>query len=153
MSKYIENINTLHNNIFALTPLLVTFYKNMPKRDKNILYAYFVFPIVLHNWTLENVKRITASTPLNRFTGNKEFMAGFEERFKFYKDITNRCMQYAIECNYIEIDANLAVTVLDCDYMQFDPQLNKSRALALQLFNIFRKNIQNTYILFGIKEL
>lgn len=153
MSKYIENINTLHNNIFALTPLLVTFYKNMPKRDKNILYAYFVFPIVLHNWTLENVKRITASTPLNRFTGNQEFMAGFEERFNFYKDITHRCLQYAIECNYIDIDAHLAVTVLDCDYMQFDPRLNKSRALASQLFNIFRKNIQNTYILFGIKEL
>lgn len=153
MSKYIENINTLHNNIFALTPLLVTFYKNMPKRDKNILYAYFVFPIVLHNWTLKTVQRITTSTQLNRFTGSKEFMAGFEERFTYYKDITNRCLQYAIECNYIEIDANLAVTVLDCDYMQYDPRLIKSRTLASQLFNIFNKNVQNTYILFGIKEL
>lgn len=153
MSKYIENINTLHNNIFALTPLLVTFYKNMPKRDKNILYAYFVFPIVLHNWTLKTVQRITTSTQLNRFTGSKEFMAGFEERFTYYKDITNRCLQYAIECNYIEIDANLAVTVLDYDYMQYDPRLIKSRALASQLFNIFKKNVQNTHILFGIREL
>lgn len=153
MSKYIENITTLHNNIFALTPLLVSFYKNMPKRDKNILYAYFVFPIVLHERSLETIKRITKLTQLNRLTRDERFMAGFEERFQFYKDVTNRCLQYAVECHYIEIDSNLTVSVLDSDYMQTDPRLNRSMDLASQLFQLFRKDIQNTYISFGIKEL
>ena len=49
MSKFVENISTLQNNIFILTPLLVSFYKNLKPMDKNILLAYFVFPLVLNN--------------------------------------------------------------------------------------------------------
>ena len=80
-------------------------------------------------------------------------MAGFEERFNYYKEITNRCLQYALECKWIEIDANMSVSVMDGEYMQTDARLNLSFKLVSQLHRIFRKNVQNTYILFGIKQL
>lgn len=153
MSKYIENINTLHNNVFALTPLLVAFYKNLPKQENNILLAYFVFPIVLHKGCLEKIKVIQGRAGLNKLTNDEEFMAGFEERFNYYKEITNRCLQYALECKWIEIDANMSVSVTDGAYMQTDARLNLSFKLVSQLHRIFRKNVQNTYILFGIKQL
>ncbi len=44
MSKLIENISTLQSNIFILTPILISFYRNLQPKDKNILLAYFVFP-------------------------------------------------------------------------------------------------------------
>ena len=93
MSKFIENISTLQNNTFILTPLLVSFYKNLKPTDKNILLAYFVFPLVLNKEFIRNIKQINSSSNLSRITKNKDIMAGFEERFYFYKEQTNKCLQ------------------------------------------------------------
>lgn len=153
MSKFIENISTLQNNTFILTPLLVSFYKNLKPTDKNILLAYFVFPLVLNKEFIGNIKQINSSSNLGRITKNKDIMAGFEERFYFYKEQTNKCLQYAIDCKYIEIDKNLAVNVInDCKTLT-DPCMNKSINLSSQLYKIFTKNVINTYYAFGIKAL
>lgn len=153
MSKFIENISTLQNNTFILTPLLVSFYKNLKPTDKNILLAYFVFPLVLNKEFIGNIKQINSSSNLSRITKNKDIMAGFEERFYFYKEQTNKCLQYAIDCKYIEIDKKLAVTVInDCKTLT-DPCMYKSINLASQLYKIFTKNVINTYYAFGIKAL
>ena len=153
MSKFIENISTLQNNTFILTPLLVSFYKNLKPTDKNILLAYFVFPLVLNKEFIGNIKQINSSSNLSRITKNKDIMAGFEERFYFYKEQTNKCLQYAIDCKYIEIDKNLAVNVInDCKTLT-DPYMNKSINLSSQLYKIFTKNVINTYYAFGIKAL
>lgn len=153
MSKFIENISTLQNNTFILTPLLVSFYKNLKPTDKNILLAYFVFPLVLNKEFIGNIKQINSSSNLSRITKNKDIMAGFEERFYFYKEQTNKCLQYAIDCKYIEIDKNLAVNVTNECKTLTDPCMNKSINLSSQLYKIFTKNVINTYYAFGIKAL
>lgn len=153
MSKFIENISTLQNNTFALTPLLVSFYKNLKPTDKNILLAYFVLPLVLNNEFLEKIQKITTASNLSRITRDKDIMAGFEERFYLYKEQTNKCLQYAIDCKYIEVDENLAVTVINDNNVLTDPRLNKSINLSSRLYKIFNKNVINTYYAFGIKAL
>ena len=153
MSKFIENISTLQNNTFILTPLLVSFYKNLKPTDKNILLAYFVLPLVLNNVFLEKIQKITTASNLSRITRDKDIMAGFEERFYFYKEQTNMCLQYAIDCRYIEVNENLTVTVINADNRSMDIRLDKSLRLASQLSNIFTKNVTNTYYAFGIKAL
>lgn len=153
MSKFIENISTLQNNTFALTPLLVSFYKNLKPTDKNILLAYFVLPLVLNNEFLEKIQKITTASNLSRITRDKDIMAGFEERFYFYKEQTNMCLQYAIDCRYIEVNKNLIVTVINDNNRPADTRLDKSLRLASQLSNIFTKNVINTYYAFGIKAL
>ena len=153
MSKFIENISTLQNNTFILTPLLVSFYKNLKPTDKNMLFAYFVFPLVLNNEFLEKIQKITTASNLSRITKNKDIMAGFEERFCFYKEQTNKCMQYAIDCKYIEVDKDLAVTVINDSNVLTDSRLSKSINLSSQLYKIFTKNVINTYYAFGIKAL
>ncbi len=153
MSKFIENISTLQNNTFILTPLLVSFYKNLKPTDKNILLAYFVFPLVLNKEFMGKIKQINTSSNLSRITNDKDIMAGFEERFYFYKEQTNKCLQYAIDCKYIEVDKNLAITVInDCKILT-DSRLEKNINLSSQLYKIFTKNVINTYYAFGIKVL
>lgn len=153
MSKFIENISTLQNNTFILTPLLVSFYKNLKPTDKNILLAYFVFPLVLNKEFIGNIKQINSSSNLSRITKNKDIMAGFEERFYFYKEQTNKCLQYAIDCKYIELDKNLTVTIInDCKILG-DSRLEKNINLSSNLYKIFTKNVINTYYAFGIKIL
>lgn len=153
MSKFIENISTLQNNTFILTPLIVSFYKNLKPTDKNILLAYFVFPLVLNKEFMGKIKQINTSSNLSRITNDKDIMAGFEERFYFYKEQTNKCLQYAIDCKYIEVDKNLAITVINDCKIFTDSRLEKNINLSSQLYKIFTKNVINTYYAFGIKVL
>lgn len=153
MSKLIENISTLQSNIFILTPILVSFYRNLQPKDKNILLAYFVFPLVLNSDFLEKITTVTRASRLSRITNNKEIMAGFEERFEYFKDITNNCLQYALECGYIKITNDLSVTVLTDNNLQTDCRLSKSINLASQLHKIFTRDVINTYYAFGIYRL
>ena len=120
MSKFIENISTLQSNIFILTPILVSFYRNLQPKDKNILLAYFVFPLVLNSDFLKKITTVSRASRLSRITNDKEIMAGFEERFEYFKDITNHCLQYALECGYIKINDDLSVTVLVDNNLQID---------------------------------
>ena len=80
-------------------------------------------------------------------------MAGFEERFEYFKDITNHCLQYALECGYIKINDDLSVTVLVNNNLQIDCRLSQSINLASQLHKIFTRNVINTYYAFGIYKL
>ena len=153
MSKLIENISTLQSNIFILTSILVSFYRNLQPKDKNILLAYFVFPLVLNSDFLEKITTISRASRLSRITNDKEIMAGFEERFEYFKDITNPCLQYALECGYIKINDDLSVTVLVDNNLQIDCRLSKSINLASQLHKIFTRNVINTYYAFGIYKL
>ena len=153
MSKLIENISTLQRNIFILTPILVSFYRNLQPKDKNILLAYFVFPLVLNSDFLEKITTVSRASRLSRITNDKEIMAGFEERFEYFKDITNHCLQYALGCGYIKINDDLSVTVLVDNNLQIDCRLSKSINLASQLHKIFTRNVINTYYAFGIYKL
>lgn len=153
MSKLIENISTLQSNIFILTPILVSFYRNLQPKDKNILLAYFVFPLVLNSVFLEKITTVSRASRLSRITNDKEIMAGFEERFEYFKNITNHCLQYALECGYIKINDDLSVTVLVDNNLQIDCRLSKSINLASQLHKIFTRNVINTYYAFGIYKL
>ena len=145
MSRFVDNVFTLQNNVFALTPLLISFYKNLKCREKNILLSYFVFPLVLNQECIEKIKRLKTNSQLRRITRDKDIMAGFEERFVFYKDITNKCLQYALDCKYIEIDNNLAVRVITNDSMYSDPFLSESLILSSKLYKVFNQDVINTY--------
>ena len=76
-----------------------------------------------------------------------------KERFEFYKDITNRCMQYALDCEYITIDNKLTVHVITQEQLYTDPVLSDSLKLSSCLYKVFTQNIINTYYSFGIKKL
>lgn len=153
MSRLVENILTLQNNVFALTPLLISFYRNLQCREKNLLLAYFVFPLVLNQECIERIQKLTRKSQLSRITRDKDIMAGFEERFEFYKDITNRCLQYALDCGYIEIDKNLTVHVISNPQEKTDTILKESLTLSSILYRVFTRNVINTYYSFGIKKL
>lgn len=153
MSKYLDNIETLQNNVFVLTPLLVSFYRNLKKSNNNLLLAYFVFPIVLNKKYLGKLLNLKVNSNMSILTENKNIMAGFEDRFEYYKEITNRCIQYALDCKYIEIDENLSVSVITNEHLYTDPILKDSFKVANQLYKIFTKNVVNTYYTLGIKSL
>lgn len=153
MSKFVENIIVLKTNVFALTPILVSFYKNLKIRENNVLLSYFVFPIVLNNICLKKLMNLKVTSRLSKITSDTDIMAGFEERFEFYKDITNKCIQYAMECNYIKLNDDLSISVMTNDILIADTVFKDSITLASNLHKVFTKDVINTYYQFGIKKL
>ena len=153
MKKIVENISIIHNNIFVLTPLLISFYKNYKGIKNDLLLSYLILPIVLNPKCIEELKVIRSNSNLARLVTNKECMAGFAERFEFYKQITNQCIQYAIDCKYITVTANLQIKVVNTDTYT-DPSLSNSITLASNLHNLFKSlDVINIYYAFGIKNL
>lgn len=153
MIEVIENFECLESNIFTLTPLLVSFYRNMPLRKGNLLYAYLLFPLLLHP-PFYTIKRINSRTKLSRIITDKDIMAGFQERFNYYRMLTNECIQYGIESNWLKLIASeCSITVNQVYGIPKSNNLGKAFELASQLHKVFTKNIVNTYIGFGIKEL
>ncbi|SHO62008.1 three component ABC system middle component [Algoriphagus zhangzhouensis] len=154
MNDFGESIYKIYNNPFILTPIIISFYKNYYGNEKDILLSYLILPIVLEIDHLSEIKMINVKTPLSRFTKNKEFMAGFYDRFEHYQHITNLCLKYALECDYIKINQNLKVTVITDEILYTDPSLKKSLEISNNLHKVFKKiNIVNIYQAFGIKKL
>lgn len=154
MSDFIESIHTIYNNPFILTPVLLTFYKNYVGQKNDLLLAYLVFPIVLEQEHVQKIKQINTKTSLNRFTKDEAFISGFYDRLEAYRGITNLCLQYAIDSNYILVDKNLSVKVITDDVLFIDPLLKDAHELSNKLFKVFKKiNVVNIYQSFGIKEL
>ncbi len=153
MSKFIDNIAVIHNNIFSLTPILVSFYRNMKNQERNVLLAYFVFPIVFNQECLNDLIEIRSNSRLSRIAMNKKYMAGFSERFDNYKSLTDNCLRYAIECKYIKVEDDLSVTVYKDISLHPGAFLNDNIRLASQLHKIFTLDVLNTYLAFGIKHL
>ena len=153
MIEVIENLECLESNIFTLTPLLVSFYRNMPERRGNLLYAYLLFPLLLHP-PFYSIQKITSKTKLSRITSNKDIMAGFRERFNYYRTLTNEGIQYGIESNWLTINSKeCSISVNQTYGIPRSKHLGKAFELASMLHKVFTKNIINTYMAFGIKEL
>ena len=154
MSDFIESIHTIYNNPFILTPVLLTFYKNYVGQKNDLLLAYLIFPIVLEQEHVQKIKQINSKTSLSRFTKDEAFISGFYDRLESYRSITNLCLQYAIDSNYIQVNKNLSVKVITDDVLFIDPLLKDAHELSNKLFKVFKKiNVVNIYQAFGIKEL
>ena len=125
----------------------------MPLWKRYLLYAYLLFPLLLLP-PFYSIQRITSRTKLSRITADKDIMAGFQERFNYYRSLTNECIQYGIECNWLKLNSHeCSITVNHVYGMPKSKNLGKAFELASMLYKVFTKDIVNTYIGFGIKEL
>lgn len=153
LNKYIDRINIRINSIYNDN------FKNEGDKDLNIKLIYYSKDhpdnVLKEQYYLfcEKITTVSRASRLSRITNDKEIMAGFEERFEYFKYITNHCLQYALECGYIKINDDLSVTVLVDNNLQIDCRLSKSINLASQLHKIFTRNVINTYYAFGIYKL
>jgi len=158
MNKYIESLSKVHNNVFVLTPLFIAFYKNVEPKPNNILLSYLVLPLVLYKVSQNKIRRSNARSNIYTFLNSKEKskranVYGLPERVQEYKNITNQCLQYAIDNNWLQINEDLSVNVLE-------EQNNKSNNLEVafkasqKLYNIFKDlEVIEIYRLLGVKKL
>ena len=121
------------------------YFREFDKNTRFILACFFIVFILL----LNVIQRQNSHSP-NHTILLHEFV---DDKKVTYKDITNKCLQYALDCKYIVIDNNLTVRVITNDFMYSDPFLSDSLILSSNLYKIFNQDVINTYYSFGIKEL
>ncbi len=156
MSKFFDSIYDINNNIFVFSPLIVNFYKNLQPTKKNILLAYLVLPIVLHEDSYKKTKYLKKSSNIFTFLDNKDkknLIFGLENRIQKYKELTEKCIIYAIEMNWLEIKKDLSVKYLQ-DVNNKLSNLENAYKASEKLHIIFKNyDVVTIYKYLGVKKL
>lgn len=153
MNNVIEHTYTLYNNPFVLTQIILSFYKGYRGTENDILLSYLVLPLTLHQSSCDNIASSKVTSRIIKLTDNKDSMAGLSERIKEFKNITNLCIQHAVDNKLIEIDENMQVKVIG-NLHATNPELQPSIKSANKLKNIFGSwDVVSIYKFIGIKQL
>lgn len=161
MSKTIENIYTLYNNPFLLTPIIVKFYESYKgKQSKDLLLAYLVLPIVLYEESSKVLSTKNKNRELRTFINyekekhqknNKLF--GLPDRVEEYKKITNLCIQYAIDRGNLKVEDDLSILFLKNDFLHDNTIIHFVKASENFAEMLKKEKLMHIYLKLGIKNL
>ncbi|MDR4499567.1 MAG: DUF6521 family protein [Candidatus Scalindua sp.] len=153
MSKFVNSIYQIHNNPFVLAPLFVEFFRHIQQKSKNVLLAYLVLPLVLHEDSKQSLVCAKITSSIQTFSNKKKNIFGLQERVRLYKYLTNQCLQYAMDNQMIKINENLIVEVLVQENKTVE-NLKESLKASANLYKVFRDlDVVAIYRLLGVKEL
>lgn len=158
MNKFIDSVYKIHNNPFVFTSLIVAFYENLEQKQKNILLAYLVLPLVLNERSKQTLQTVRTTSNIHTFIDSKdkskrENVFGLPERIKNYREITNQCIQHAIDNQWIKVNDDLSIEFLKKVENKVE-NLNLSFKASTNLHKIFKDlDVVNIYRLLGVKEL
>lgn len=158
MNKFIDNVSKIHNNPFIFTPLIVVFYEKLGKKPKNILLAYLVLSLVLNERSKQTLQNVNSRSSIHSFIDSKDKakrqnVFGLPDRIKNYKEITNQCIQHAIDNQWIRVNEDLSIEFLKKVENKVE-NLNQSFKASSNLHKIFRDlDVVAIYRLLGVKEL
>jgi hypothetical protein len=158
MSKYVDSIYKINNNIFVLAPLFVAFYKNLKPTPKNLLLSYLVLPLILYKTSQQKIKTSNSRSSIFSFLNSKEKtkrenVYGLPKRVQEYKEITNQCILYAMNNGWLELNEDLSVSVLKEQKNNIE-NLDDAFKASSKLCNIFQElDVIAIYRQLGVKEL
>lgn len=153
MNSTIKHYYTIHNNLFIFSPIILEFYKNNKTTDMNILLAYLILPLVLDDKTKNKLYKSKKTTTLFSFTKENSVLWGLQPNVEKYFDLTNKCIQYLVNENLIDIKNNsIFVTSknINLSILNIEKEKKASEKLAA-IFNKF--DILTIYKTLGIKKL
>lgn len=105
MTRFIDCTHQVFNNPFLLYPILVSFYKNLLNVNSNLLLAYVVFPLVLSKDGQNILKNLKSTSSILKLQAeNKVLIFRLNARIDEYKMLTNNCIQYCLDNEYLLLD-------------------------------------------------
>ena len=110
MAQAYNDILTIRNNAFTLTPILVSFYSECKQTKDNFFLAFVVLPLLFKEKWVEKKPRILIDSKLPAWVmGNKFSIEGLPSRISYFHDITLRCIQYAIDMKWLKLEGTTIV--------------------------------------------
>ena len=105
MEQAYNDILTIRNNVFTLTPILVSFYSECKQREDNLFLVFVVLPLLFNEDWVEKKQVIRVDSRLQTWVIDNKFrIEGLPSRIDYFQDITIKCLQYAIDMKWLTID-------------------------------------------------
>lgn len=153
MSKYIDSLQIIYKNPFILAPLITNFYSNIDQKPNNILLSYLIFPMVLNNDRRNFLLKSNVNSSIYTFKSNRNLLIGIPESLSYFKDLTSNSIQHAIDNNWIIINEDLSVTVVEIQ-KNIQEHLGDAYKATAKLHNIFSGiDIVSLYKYLGMKRI
>lgn len=152
MANAIESYATLNLNPFLLSPLLVSFYGALDDKENSFLLSYLILPLVLPPASRKFLENSNKTSSLRTLVKNREPLIGVQARIEGYRQLTNECIQFALDLGCIEVNEQLAIRMLSPMNTAACP--GHTVKATKNLARIFRPySVLEIYRLLGIKQI
>lgn len=155
MEQAYNNILEIRNNVFSLAPVLASFYSECNQREDNLFLAFVVLPLLFNEDWVAKKQLIRVDSRLPAWViGNKFRIEGLPSRMRYFHDIVIKCLQYAIDMKWLEVDGT--TVSFNADRQEW----NKSVFYREQMDNARNLNkllkdmeVVEIFTILGIKEI
>lgn len=104
MEQAYDYILKVKNNIFTLTPILVSFYSECKQQENNLFLAFVVLPLLFNEDWLKKKQNIRIDSKLTAWVIDNKFkIEGLPSRVDYFWNITIKCLQYAVDMKWLSI--------------------------------------------------
>lgn len=156
MLRATEDILLVKNNVFTLTPILLSFYDGCSIKEDNLFLSFIVFPMMFNEEWNVNRQAFRVDSTLEAWKENSKLnLKGLPSRMAYYRDITLRCLQYGIDMGWIDIEKTI-VSVIEEKKREWE----KSETYRVQMTNarnfnklIMGKSVAQIFTTLDIKEI
>lgn len=156
MLRATEDILLVKNNVFTLTPILLSFYDGCSIKEDNLFLSFIVFPMMFNEEWNVNRQAFRVDSTLEAWKENSKLnLKGLPSRMAYYRDITLRCLQYGIDMGWIDIEKTI-VSVIEEKKREWE----KSETYREQMTNarnfnklIMGKSVAQIFTTLDIKEI
>lgn len=151
MSNIISEVVKIKYNSFSLAPAMLSFYENCKVEHDNILLIYLLFPVVMNSDWINGAPKVQKRSRLETWVrDNKIRVEGLPERISTFQHLSETTLQYCVDMDYVEVDANNNVVVKNNPFRHKDLFATS----AERLMRLFGKcSPAKVYATLGIKEL
>lgn len=155
MEHAYNDILTIRNNVFTLTPILVSFYSECKQEKNNIFLSFVVLPLLFNEeWVAKKpVIRVDSKLPA-WVMENKFKIEGLPGRIDYFQEITIRCLQYAVDMKWLMIQGTqVAVNTEKSEWSKskfYKEQMDNARNLN-KLFKDM--DVVEILTILGIKDI
>lgn len=155
MEQAYNDILTIRNNVFTLTPILVSFYSECKQREDNLFLALVVLPLLFNEEWVEKKQVIRVDSRLQTWVIDNKFrIEGLPSRIDYFQEITIKCLQYAIDMKWLTIDGTMVT------FKQDNAVWSKSRFYREQIDNAKNLNklfkdmsVADILTILGVKDI
>lgn len=153
MTKLTDSLYVIHNNPFIMAPLFTNFYYSITKSENNYLFCYLLLPLVLKVDRRDFLNKSTVRSSVHTFKNKQNLLIGLADDIQYYKELTHRSIQHAIDSDWIVINEDLSVTVEE-NPKNIQSNLIKSYSASQKMSNILGNlDVLTIYRLLGIKSV
>ena len=155
MEQVYNDILTIRNNVFTLTPIIASFYSECKQEENNIFLAFVVLPLLFNEEWVAKKKNIQERSKLPAWViGNKFKIEGLPSRIEYFQDITLRCLQYAVDMKWMSIDGTTVTYNSDVQEWTKSKFYKEQIENARNLNKLFKDmDVVEILTLLGIKDI